>query len=288
MRLPAVTYILLSWIIFSLPICQGANILFYWSFSVMSHRISIWPLVEKLSQQGHNVTFLSPTTSTSKVPNPNVTEKSSAFSFKKVIKHVNFLESRIVEGPSAIQKIWSSYFDFGVSNCESILSDQPSLDWIKGSSFDLIVINSLLNECAYGLAHYYKAPYIVYGPASPLMWFTEAYGYVDEVYPDWTLHYPEDMSLLQKVRTALQPLYWQFFREWYTFPKMEKLLREKLNLIDLPRISDMERNASLVLLYTYFAEEYPRSLPPTTVEVAGMHCTDDRKALSEVILGTFS
>jgi len=277
---PEITCLFLFWIICGLSISQGANILFYWSISGMSHRISVWPLVEKLTQRGHNVTFLSPTVS--KTPNPNVTEISSAFSF--AMKHVNYLEARIVEGPSSIQKIWNTYLDFVVANCDALLSDQSTLDWIKGSSFDLIVINSFLNECAFGLAHYYNAPYIMYGTTSPFIWWTEAYGYFDEVYPEFILQYPEEMSFLQKVRTALEPLYWQFSREWDTFPKIEKLLREKLNLVDLPRISEMERNASLLLLNSYFSEEYPRSFPPSVVQIAGMHCTDDRKPLSKVKL----
>jgi glucuronosyltransferase len=266
-------------LIFIISQTYGANILFYWSISGYSHRISVWPLVERLTAVGHNVTFFSPLPP--KVPNANVTEVSSASGFKNIAA-TDFVSARIHSGPKGIEALWSNYLDFGFSNCEGILSDPAVIDWVKRSSYDLVVINSLLNDCGYGFAHKFKARYIIYEPTSPFGWSNDAYGYPDENYPLMDYHYPAEMTFMQRVWNGLRPLYWQFFRHWYTFPRIEAILKEKLNISDMPPISEMEKNSSLSLLYSHFSEEFPRSLPPSVIPIGGMHCTDNIKPLNEV------
>lgn len=53
---------------------QGAKILFYFAVAGPSHRISAWPIIEKLAQN-HQVTFVSPYPSKNKNPSqPNITD----------------------------------------------------------------------------------------------------------------------------------------------------------------------------------------------------------------------
>lgn len=51
---------------------NGENILFFHPVSTYSHRISVWPLVKKLVEKGHQITFISPFDN--KTPLPNVTD----------------------------------------------------------------------------------------------------------------------------------------------------------------------------------------------------------------------
>ena len=39
-------------------VAQGANILFYFVISSYSHMNSIWPLIDRLLQNGHNITLV--------------------------------------------------------------------------------------------------------------------------------------------------------------------------------------------------------------------------------------
>jgi len=242
--------------------------------------MSVWPLVEHLAENGHNVTFFAPLPP--KKPNPKVTEVSSAVVFR-VVTEMDFMKKRLRGGPEAIERLWSEYLETGIGACEYALNDPGVLEWINTSpTFDLIVINGLINECAFGLVHKHKAPFIMYGPNALYPWWTETYGLVDEGLPEIQYHMPQDMNFLQRVWNSLRPLYWLFFRTWYTLPKVEKVIRDKLNLPDFPSIAEMEKNASLLLLYTNFIEDYTRSFPPAVLPIGGMHCTNDTKPLPKV------
>jgi glucuronosyltransferase len=272
-------FLTISTIISIIGESYAANILFYWAFSGYSHRIAVWPLVEKLVEKGHNVTFFSPTPS--KNPNPKVVEVSSAAVLQRM-QDSDFLGTRLKGGPQAVEKLWESYFDIMISNCEVVLTDPKTFDFFNNSNYDLIFVNSLLNDCAYGMVYKSKAKFIAYGSTAPYTWWTEAYGYPDENYPELQYHMPIEMTFVQRVFNALRPLYWHYFRYWYAFPRIDALLREKLNLPDMPSVADIEKNASLVLLNSNFIEDYPRSLPPSIVSVPGIHLTANIKPLSQV------
>ena len=81
---------------------NGENILFFHPVSTYSHRISVWPLVQKLVAKGHQITFISPYPS--KVPLANVTdivpEPMSSFVLKYI--HSDLDISKKVDGTMAL------------------------------------------------------------------------------------------------------------------------------------------------------------------------------------------
>jgi hypothetical protein len=52
---------------------------------------------------------------------------------------------------------------------------------------------------------------------------------------------------------------------------MEAIVREHLDLPDLPSFSDLETEAKLVFVNTHFSIEYASSLPPMYIPVGGLH-----------------
>jgi len=77
-------------------ISSGANILFFFGMSTYSHRLAVWPLVEKLAEKGHNITFLQPFPN--KTPHPNVTEIVSPIQFAWLMEYLNFIDLRMLTG----------------------------------------------------------------------------------------------------------------------------------------------------------------------------------------------
>jgi glucuronosyltransferase len=110
--------------------------------------------------------------------------------------------------------------------------------------------------------------------------------------PDMQWHYPEEMSLYQRIMNTYSAVYWNFYRTETYYPRIEKIFRETLGLKDLPDFKDLDKNVSLVLANTHFAEEYARSMPPLVVPVGGMHCylekTETPKDLKLFMNGTGS
>ncbi|XP_035701123.1 UDP-glucuronosyltransferase 2B15 isoform X2 [Folsomia candida] len=259
---------------------QGAKILFYFAVAGPSHRISAWPIIEKLAQN-HQVTFVSPYPSKNKNPSqPNITDYVPENLAKDLgVLDLDFIGLRLREGVTAIDDLWNVYYKLGLSACEALMRKQEFLTWVEKSSFDLIVINAMFNECAYGLVHKYKAKHILYSPVSHMMWYKDAFAYPDENLPELQFHFPLNMTFLQSVKNEMASLFWQMRRHREIFPKVRDMVRTGLDLPDLPSLDTIEQNTSLIFAYTHPSEEYPRSLPPNFVDIGGIHCTDERKPL---------
>jgi hypothetical protein len=195
---------------------------------------------------------------------------------------MDFIGIRLKEGVAAIDNLWFHYSKMAVKACGILLKKKEFLEWVDKSSFDLVIVNSLFNDCGYGLIHKFKAKHIMYSPTAPMMHFQDAFGYADENVPVMQYHFPINMTFFQSVKNSLATLYWHYIRHNEIFPEVEKLIREGLNIPSLPPLGEFEKNASVIFTYTHPSEDYPRSLPTNFVEIGGIHCNDDRKPLPKV------
>ncbi|XP_021955947.1 UDP-glucuronosyltransferase 2B20-like [Folsomia candida] len=261
---------------------NSENILFYWGVSGYSHRISVWGLIDKLVEKGHKVTFISPYEA--KVPyfHPNITDIVPMNLAEDVgIIRIDFISMRLKNGVQAIDDLWYEYYDAGIRGCKSLMQNEQVLKWINESSYDLVILNALYNDCGYGLVHKFQAPHIMYTTTTHFPWFKDAYGFPDENLPEMEFHYPLEMTFVQSIRNLVSGLYWQWKRHTELFPILEPLLRSALKIPDLPPLHEIEMNTSLIFTNTHPSEEFPRSLPPNVVEIGGIHCSDDRKPLPQ-------
>jgi len=261
----------------------GANILFYFGVGTYSHRTSVWPLVETLAERGHNVTFLS--SFPPKEPNPKIHEIVISNTLKL---DVNFVELR---ANGVGKQVWFVLPNIGTSNCEAVTQDKDILNWAGKAQFDLVIIDTLYNECGYGLAYKFKAPHILFGTTSAYMWHSEMFGYLPETswVPDMQFApRPKQMSFIDRIRNALSPLLWTFLRHWQYFPKLEDMLRTAFNISDMPPLKTLERNSQLLLLNSHYSLDFPRSFPQFVVPVGGLHCKNTTKPLPPVKLLFYS
>lgn len=256
-----------------------ANILFYFGMSTYSHRIIAWPLVEALVERNHTVTFFQP--DKNKNPNPKVTEVNPRID--GISEKMNFMVERLALGHRRLLlSLTYRLPQIGASLCDMFLQDPKVIDWIKNNKFDLIVIDALFNECAYGIAHLHKAKVIIFGTSHPFGWMPDALGYPSET--SWLpeLHFSFDLPLnfVNRVLAELSIMYFNVIRH-LSFPKVEKVLRERLDIPDMPSIPDMMANTSLMFTNTHFSEELARSHPPNVVSIGGMNCKE-KSQLKEI------
>ena len=102
----------LSLIKVTLNVTFGAKILLFFTISSYSHRIAVWPYVEKLAATGHEVTLVQP--HPPKKPNPNVTEfypQSMLNAGGSFVENINLLKLRLEGGKPAVDAILKSLMD---------------------------------------------------------------------------------------------------------------------------------------------------------------------------------
>lgn len=177
-----------------------------------------------------------------------------------------------------------NFTEFGKMACDVVYSDEDFVKWVKETKVDVLFIDALFNDCAYGMAHYWKAKIIIYDTTTAFAWFTETFGLPDETnwIPDMALYYPVEMTFSQRLRNALVPIAWDVYRKWKYLPYLEELTKEKLQLTNMPKFEEIERNTSLVFINTHYSEEFARSLSPNVIPIGGIAWTEKRKPLPKV------
>jgi len=174
---------------------EAANILFFFGVSTYSHRISVWPLVERLADRGDNVTFFQPFRP--KKTHPKVKD----FMPFEVMEELNSLDIRLKHG--GMGNVWASHGlpGDGIDICQRFLTDPATPEFLKDAKFDLIIIDSLFNECAYGLAYKFGAKTIIYGTSTAMIWWHDAFGFFPETswIPELHLSFPYPMNFGERL-----------------------------------------------------------------------------------------
>ncbi|CAL8107600.1 unnamed protein product [Orchesella dallaii] len=256
---------------FLLYFCEvhSANILFFFGLSTYSHRIIAWPLVKALAERNHTVTFLQP--EVNKNPHPNVTELVP--NLVAISGQMNFMLMRLEYGHrSLLLRLTYKLPKIGVEMCDKILADPDIIEHFSKTKYDVIVIDALFNECAYGLAYKFRAKTIIFGTSHPFGWLADCLGYPSESYWVPEVHFSFDLPLnfVNRVWATLSIFYFNTIR-YFAFLNLETVLRERLQIPDMPSIAEMMANTSLMLTNTHFSEELARALPPNVISVGGMN-----------------
>lgn len=264
------------------PIVHSANIVFFFGVSSYSHRVAVWPLAESLAENGHNVTFISPFPA--KNPNPKVFDyvpNSLKTWINEMDMEIDVFQDRKTRSPIVMYMMLPI---FGKMMCEQIYKDEEYIRWVKSTKVDVVMVDALANDCAYGMAYYWDAKVILLDTSAPFGHFSDAYGLVDET--SWIssmeMGFNTDMSFSQRTINAVLPMFWSYYRSWFFFPTLAKVTSDKLGITDLPSFEELERRTDLVFINTHYGEEYARSLPPNVISIGGIGYTGKTKALPEV------
>ncbi len=255
---------------------EGANILFFHQIASYSHRVAVWPLLEELTNRGHNVTFHSIFPPKS-LANPKIREF-----MPKGIEEIWKIEVTQDDG-TVVQKdlnmielaLEGSWFQtdlfllpvVALQACQKFLSYPETQEFVKNNHFDLVVVDMLFNDCAYGLAHKWGAKTILYYTSHPSgAWSPNPLGFLDMGEASWIpdIYNPSAMPInfFNRVITTLIETFMHLQKEWYYYPGLTELFKEKLDVPNIPPVSDLVKNTSLAFYNSHFSEEHARSLPP--------------------------
>jgi hypothetical protein len=264
-----------------LNVVQCADIVFLHGISSHSHRVTLWPLAAKLASEGHKITYVSPLPPKD-LTNSNVTEVLPTRMAKANAKFVlNFdMQSRL---DGKVGGWMGSAFQMGYELCAEFLKSEETKNWLATNpKIDLIIIDSCYTECYLGLAHRFNAPVIYYAPIITER-LLDSFGvsYETSSIPEFRYHFRTPLHFIGRITGTLNQLLWRFYRNRY-LSELDHLIRTEMNMPDMPNLLEIEKTVSLIFTNGYFVEDYPRSLPPLFVNVAGMHCKEKVKQLPEV------
>jgi hypothetical protein len=168
MRSQSILFLVGIILVLVVGVSEGANILFFiGGISSHSHRVAVQPLANAMVERGHKVTMFTPLQSPTKHP--------SIVDFSPVaLREFNkpFLDEFGVAGlRSRLQEKYANEILKGNVLCDvsfmmsQIIYTSPEfLPWVDSQKFDLVVIDGVANEVAFGLAEAFKAKKIIFTP----------------------------------------------------------------------------------------------------------------------------
>ncbi|ODM96285.1 UDP-glucuronosyltransferase 1-1 [Orchesella cincta] len=251
MKMKALGIVILACVISSL---NGYKILTLLYLANGSMRNFFDPILLELAKKNNSVTVVASTPGT--VEHENIKELQ-ALDIKKMLKGLpnpDFINMRLSKKAFSV---WSLK-DKWVRDCHEFYKTPVVQGLLKRSeTFDLIFLNSYMNECTYGLAHYLNASTVIISPFPVQPWLAEH----------------EPMGLLERIGSFYKYAYNKWMKDLHYIPAIEEAYRTYVP--GAPGVFEIERNVSLVMGSGHFSFTPLRPTMPGVVdELAGLHCRE--------------
>jgi glucuronosyltransferase len=251
---------------------HAARILAVFHHNAESHFVMFETLLKALAARGHDVVVVSHFPQNS--PVKNYTDISiSGFS-------VRFNNSLNITMLGKGHDLFSfRLIRNSVETCKLVLGHRNVETLLKSEEkFDLIINEIFGSDCFLGFVHKFKAPQISLISSVSFPWLNDRTGNPDHpaYIPNYYSAYTDRMTFWERLRNTLQVeiIKWvyYYFSELPTHRMASKYFGN-----DLPALSDIARNVSLVLVNSHFSLNYPRPTVPIVVEVGGLHIQSPSK-----------
>ncbi|XP_022166869.1 UDP-glucuronosyltransferase 2A2-like [Myzus persicae] len=263
----------------------AANILVFMPMPLKSHFGGFQPMFEELANRGHNVTVVSSfPLANRRVPNytdVNVTPQQGLpdIDVMRVID-INFV--------TALTYRWF----FG--RLLSAQMEHPNMiDFVRSedNSFDLVMVETFLQEYTVSIGHKFNAPVVNLSPA--MVWVSASkwlhlpatFSYV----PDCCIGVTDEMSFTERLKNTITGLIEMVVEDYLYIPMMKSVMSKHLAYVgweSRPTLEQMLNNVSLTLMNAHHVTGVCRPYLQGVVEVGGMHIKEPKslpKDLQEYI-----
>ncbi|XP_053664192.1 UDP-glycosyltransferase UGT5-like [Anopheles marshallii] len=260
---------------------EGAKILAILPTSARSHFIVGSALTKELARRGHEMTVI------------------NTFPQKKPLK--NYRDIDISGAVDIVKDLIPNLFDMADHSVwESITMTNkfgqmltnytllhPNVKKLIQSNekFDLVLMESFLNDAHLGFAHHFKAPCVALSTFGASRWTNDMVGTPSPIsyVPHPFLSFTDRMSFVQRIGNMLMTIMDSVLGHILDFP-VQSAMYEAAFPDPKPPLEHLRRHAvSLVLLNNHFSLSYPRPYVPNMIEVGGMHVNRKPNPLPEDI-----
>ncbi|KAF2881515.1 hypothetical protein ILUMI_24649 [Ignelater luminosus] len=270
---PQTVYSLILLII--LPCLNGYKILGVFPHPGKSHFDFFEPLMKELAHKGHEVTVISHFPQ--KIPLKGYTDISIVDGSHLKYNNVNITHFT----GSRLQQHLNSHFlaQLGWAACDNGYTQKAFQDFLKSRpKFDVILMEYFNTDCYLPLAHILKAPLIGLSSCAIMPWTNLQMGFPDNpgYVPIPFIGVHDKMTFFERVEnTVLYLLTSVIYKLLIDIPSHETVKKHLGD--DIPPLSEIAANTSLVLTNMHFSLTLPRPLPPGFIEVSGMNIGKSKK-----------
>jgi glucuronosyltransferase len=175
-------------------------------------------------------------------------------------------------------KMWN----MGEAMCDHVLQEEniQKLIHSKDLNFDVVVVESFVNECFLGFAHKFNASVVQICTSSGTNFMGDLVGSPNQYscIPDELIGYKDKMNFWERTYNTIVNALKHVGRQLIHVPKQNAVMQKHFNYTDnLPPVWELEYKTSLVLLNSHHSLSSPKPFMPNYVQVGGMHVKPPKK-----------
>ncbi|CAL8109446.1 unnamed protein product [Orchesella dallaii] len=269
------TVALAAFLLFAAIPVSSHNILFLMPIATKSETHLLIPLAKQMLERGHNVTFVSP--STSSIQHKNLKEIIPVTPLTMADFMPN-MEGDVLDMRRSKDDAVSAFtidMSYMTDRCHATYQHkdfQPLLQ-AKAGSFDLVLVSAFFSECFLGLIYKMDAPHIQISSMPPPQYVNDVTGLRTPLsfVPNPFVEFTDKMTLSQRLGNAFSSWMFSLVSYHHFFKVAENIYKQYLGE-DLPDVDTLRKNVSLIFSNTHFSLNFPRPLMPDVIEIGGMHC----------------
>ncbi|XP_046745422.1 UDP-glucosyltransferase 2-like [Diprion similis] len=257
-------------------VADCSRILAIFPYQGRSHNIMFEPLMIGLARAGHSVDVVSHFPPKKQVAGFNhINLEGTLHSY---VNNVTVKLARQASGVYETLKFLSQREPESLCN----LMRLPQLQNVINSDkkYDILITEILGSNCYLAVAHKMKIPFV--GMVTNVMYswaIDPVYGDANPSFiPSQLSTFTNEMSFFERVENLIIHVYSKFLFSYFDKTVSDPLAKKYFK--DVPPLSDIYNNMSLVLVNSHFSIHGVRPETPAIVEVAGLHI-DETQVLSE-------
>lgn len=261
--------------------CVGYKILAVFTHPGKSHFHSFRPLLEGLVKRGHQITLVS--LFDLNVPITNYTHVNLENPYPSFM---HMFDLHQLYGKDFLKVMYEPIYlnEIAVKVCENSLNSVPVQKLFNSNeSYDLIILEYFNSFCDLAYVLKFKAPFIALSSCLPLSWTSGYLGNPNNpsYIPNVLSPYTDKMSFFERTKNFIITTWTSAVHLYYSDYVIYSIVKKQFN-VDLPLLSDVGRNISLLITNTHFTVIRPKPAVPTVIDLQGMHISTP-KQLPKVI-----
>lgn len=259
---------------------EPARILGVFAFPGRSHWMMIDAILNELLDRGHEVTCIANYPLSRRHENYTEIRIAPIYDFwKESVKVDSIYELTDI---SIHRMLVDFLYSLGLETTEHAFKRENVRHFLRNdkSRFDLILAEQFYQESFLMLAHKYRAPVVTVGTfgfaqyMGPLMGMMNMWSHV----PHEFLPFTDRMSFWQRLYNSATSAYELLLRSFYYMPRQEAMALEHFDHLKgpLPKVADLERQVSVMLLNSYAPLTSTRAKVPGLIQVGGLHIKEPK------------
>ncbi|XP_063828822.1 UDP-glucosyltransferase 2 [Ostrinia nubilalis] len=266
-------------ILLAASVC-GSDILMITLGGTKSHKMPFWELARGMIRRGHNITFFSAFPPDFHIEGLEEIAPEGLVSYVREYMSWDLVGARMRgEEPLPIKDM----LRYGYEVCDAFYSDVETWSFFRsGRSYDLIILDGAYPECAMGVVHRLKLPFIFINTVG---FYASAFSNSGSptpfsVTPFFGKGFTDNMSFLDRTINAGW-LTAANIAHGFTMMVLQGVLRKHFGP-QIPHVYDMTKNVSFILQNGHYTVSYPRPYLPNVAEVACIHCKEAKRLSPDI------